>query len=117
VLFRPLNQAELGQVVHLMIAEVNKTIANQKISVELAEDAVVALVTAGYDPRLGARPMRRMVQRRVEDAIAGMILRGEAKPGDVIKLDAAHLANAQQAAPPPSDTPPPAPTPPAPPAP
>jgi ATP-dependent Clp protease ATP-binding subunit ClpC len=94
VLFRPLNESELGAVVKLMVAEVNKTLANQKISIDLADDAVAELVKVGYDPRLGARPMRRMVQRRVEDAVAGQILRGEAKPGDVIRLDAAHLASA-----------------------
>ncbi len=101
VLFRPLNQPELAQVVRLMIAEVNKTLANQKISVELSDDAVAELVTAGYDPRLGARPMRRMVQRRVEDAVANLILQGQAKPGDVIALDAAHLGGvaANEAAP------------------
>jgi ATP-dependent Clp protease ATP-binding subunit ClpC len=98
VLFRPLKQEELGQVVKLMIAEVNKTLANQKISVALTEDAVAELVSVGYDPRLGARPMRRMVQRRVEDAIAGMILRQEAKPGDLITLDAAHLGKAEAGA-------------------
>jgi ATP-dependent Clp protease ATP-binding subunit ClpC len=92
VLFRPLNEAELGQVVKLMVAEVNKTLANQKITVELTDDAAAELVKVGYDPRLGARPMRRMVQRRVEDAVAGQILRGEARPGDVIHLDAGHLA-------------------------
>jgi hypothetical protein len=50
-----------------MVAEVNKTLANQKITVELTDDAAAELVKVGYDPRLGARPMRRMVQRRVED--------------------------------------------------
>ncbi len=91
VLFRPLNQSELGQVVKLMIAEVNKTLANQKIAVTLTDTAAAELVTAGYDPRLGARPMRRMVQRRVEDTVAAMILRGEANPGDTITLDAQNL--------------------------
>ncbi len=91
VLFRPLNEAELGQVVKLMITEVNKTLANQKITVVITDDAAAELVAAGYDPRLGARPMRRMVQRRVEDTVAAMILRGEANPGDTITLDAAHL--------------------------
>jgi ATP-dependent Clp protease ATP-binding subunit ClpC len=95
VLFRPLNEPELAQVVRLMIAEVNKTLEPQKISVELADDAVAELVTAGYDPRLGARPMRRMVQRRVEDAVANLILQGQAKAGDVIHLDSAHLAAPQ----------------------
>ncbi len=88
VLFRPLNEPELGQVVKLLITEVNKTLENQKIQVSLTDAAVAELVAVGYDPRLGARPMRRMVQRRVEDTVAAMILRGEAAAGDTITLDA-----------------------------
>ncbi len=87
VLFRPLNQAELSQVVTLMITEVNKTLANQNITVDLTPGAIAILAQEGYDPRLGARPMRRMVTRRVEDRVADMILRGEARPGDTITLD------------------------------
>lgn len=105
VLFRPLNQAELGQVVHLMIAEVNKTLANQKIIVALTDAAAAELVEAGYDPRLGARPMRRMVQRRVEDTVAAMILKGEAQPGDTITLDTGQLTAAPGAETPESDLP------------
>ncbi len=91
VLFRPLNKSELGQVVHLMISEVNKTLANQKIAVALTDAAAAELVATGYDPRLGARPMRRMVQRKVEDTIAAMILRGEASAGDTVTLDVGQL--------------------------
>ncbi len=86
VLFRPLNEVELAQVVKLLINEVNKTLANQNITVNLTDEAVGALVKEGYDPRLGARPMRRMVQRRVEDAVASQILKGTAKTGDTITL-------------------------------
>jgi len=107
VLFRPLNQAELGQVVKLMMGEVNANLEHQQIKVGLTDDAVAKLVTAGYDPRLGARPMRRMVTRRVEDAVAKLILSGEAKPGSQILLDAAGLgaesATPQPAAAPTSD--------------
>ncbi len=92
VLFRPLNQSELSQVVGLMLNEINQTLANQNISVELTPAATEAIVTAGYDPRLGARPMRRTLQRAVEDTIAQKILRGEAKPGDHITLDANDLS-------------------------
>ncbi len=86
VLFRPLNETELAQVVALLIDEVNRTLEPQKIAVTLSAAAITHLVTAGYDPRLGARPMRRMVTRTVEDAIAGRILRGETAAGDVIHL-------------------------------
>jgi ATP-dependent Clp protease ATP-binding subunit ClpC len=100
VLFRPLNQAELVQVVKLLVTEVNHTLSNQKIAVTLTDAAAASLVKAGYDPRLGARPMRRMVTRRVEDAVAGMILRGEAKAGDTISLDVAQLTPSPDAKPP-----------------
>ncbi len=94
VLFRPFKPEELGQIVALMIAEVNRTLEPQKIQVSLTDAAMMALATAGYDPRLGARPMRRMVQRRVEDAVAGQILRGQAAAGTTITLDAADVSEA-----------------------
>ena len=92
VLFRPLSPQELGQVVQLMLAEVNKTLANQNISVELTPAAIQKIVERGNDPRLGARPMRRALQKAVEDTVAQKILRGEAQPGSRIQLDASDLA-------------------------
>ncbi|HSW79452.1 MAG TPA: AAA family ATPase, partial [Candidatus Saccharimonadales bacterium] len=70
VLFRPLNQSELVQVVSLMMADINQTLANQNILVQLTKDAAEKIVEVGYDPRMGARPMRRMLQRTVQDTIA-----------------------------------------------
>jgi ATP-dependent Clp protease ATP-binding subunit ClpC len=93
VLFRPLNQEELAQVVQLMMNDVNQTLANQHISVELTPAAITKIVAEGYDARLGARPMRRMLQRAVEDGIAGRILRGETKAGDHVVLDAGDLSD------------------------
>ena len=92
VLFRPLNADELSQVVRLMLAEVNKTLSGQNISVELTDAAVARIVEVGNDPRLGARPMRRALQRAVENTVAGKILRHEANPGDHIMLDTADLS-------------------------
>lgn len=91
VLFRPLNTQELAQVVQLMLAGVNKTLANQNISVELTPAAIQKIVERGNDPRLGARPMRRALQKAVEDTVAQKILRGEAQPGSHILLDAPDL--------------------------
>lgn len=91
VLFGPLKPAELGQIVVLMMNEINQTLSNQNISVELSPAAVDKVVAAGYDPRLGARPMRRVLQRAVEDTIAQKILRGETGPGDHIMLNAPDL--------------------------
>lgn len=91
VLFRPLNPDELAQVVRLMLNEVNKTLTSQNIALDLTEAAISKIVEQGNDPRLGARPMRRTLQRAVEDTIAQKILRGEAKPGDKVTLDVADL--------------------------
>lgn len=92
VLFRPLNPDELAQVVGLMMNEVNKTLAPQNISVELTPAAVQKIVATGYDPRLGARPMRRALQKAVENTVAQKILRNETNPGDKILLDEPDLS-------------------------
>jgi ATP-dependent Clp protease ATP-binding subunit ClpC len=92
VLFRPLKPEELAQVVRLMLTEVNATLATQNISVELTDAAIAQIVEQGNDPRLGARPMRRALQRAVEDTIAQRILKGETHPGDHVVLDAQDLS-------------------------
>jgi len=86
VTFRPLNKSELVQVIDLILAGINKTLAQQKVSVNVAEDAKLFLVDRGYDPRLGARPMRRVVQRAVENTVAKQMLSGSAAPGSVIEI-------------------------------
>jgi ATP-dependent Clp protease ATP-binding subunit ClpC len=91
VLFRPLSPDELAQVVQLMMAEVNQTLSSQNILVELTPAAVAKIVEVGYDPRLGARPMRRTLQRAVEDGIARRILQGQTRPGDHVVLDVQDL--------------------------
>lgn len=91
VLFRPLKPEELEQVVQLMIAEVNQNLARQRVKVTLSPAAVTWLVSKGNDPRLGARPMRRMVTRSVENLVAKKILEGSAQAGTEIILDAFDL--------------------------
>lgn len=86
VVFRPLGKDELLQVIDLMLASVNKTLALQKVSVNVAQDAKLYLVERGYDPRLGARPMRRVVQRAVENTVAKQMLSGTVAPGSTIEI-------------------------------
>jgi len=86
VVFRPLTQEELVQVVQLNIAGINKTLAPQKVSVTVDNAAAKKLASIGYDPRLGARPMRRVVQRSVENLIARRMLEGSVNPGDVVTI-------------------------------
>jgi len=91
ILFRPLTAGELAQVVLLMMNEVNQTLSNQNITVELTPAAIAKIVEQGNDPRLGARPMRRALQKAVEDTIAQRILKGQINPGDHTVLDAPDL--------------------------
>lgn len=95
VLFRPLKAEELRQVVQLMIAEVNQTLERQKVRVVLSDPAIAWLVESGNDPRLGARPMRRMIQRSVENIVAKKLLEGSAGPGSEIMLDANELESSE----------------------
>ncbi|MEK7594029.1 MAG: AAA family ATPase [Patescibacteria group bacterium] len=91
VLFRPLDQSELSQVVGLMMNEINQTLSNQNITVQLTPAAIEKIVETGYDPRLGARPMRRTLQKAVENTVAQRILKGETNPGDQVQLDVGDL--------------------------
>ena len=98
VVFRPLEKPELLQVVDLMIAGVNKTLALQKITVEVESGAKELLVEKGYDPRLGARPMRRVIQRVVENNVAKAILAGVAQAGSTITISASQVEEAMSKA-------------------
>jgi len=89
--FKPLSKTDLAKVVDIIIAGVNKTLAAQKISVVLDEKAKMLLVERGYDPQLGARPMRRIVQKTVENVVAKMVLAGTAAPGTTIQLNVAMI--------------------------
>ncbi len=91
VLFQPLSKENLLKVVDLMIAGVNKTLALQHISVNVADDAKELLVERGFDPRLGARPMRRVIQKTVENTVAKLLLSGSVSPGTAIDISRATL--------------------------
>ncbi|MGV9001504.1 MAG: AAA family ATPase [Candidatus Saccharimonadaceae bacterium] len=92
VVFGPLNKQQLLQVVDLMLNDVNRNLAEQKITVTVAQDAKEYLVEAGYDPRLGARPMRRVVQRAVENTVAKLLLSKDATPGSTITITREQVA-------------------------
>ena len=94
VLFRPFTKEELVQVLDLILEGVNATLAQQKVSVAVEYDAKLFLVERGYDPRLGARPMRRVVQKAVENTVARQMLSGSVAPGSTITVT---LEQARQA--------------------
>lgn len=91
VLFKPLGKEELFQVIDLIIAGINKTLKPQRVSLVVADDAKAKLVELGYDPQLGARPLRRVVQRNVESLMAKRMLSGELQPGETLTVTAADI--------------------------
>lgn len=93
VLFTPLSKEDLQKVVELIISGVNKTLAPQKISVLVDDNAKSLLVDEGYDPRLGARPLRRVVQKTVENLVAKKMLSGDIQPGSQIEITYQQIAD------------------------
>ncbi len=94
VLFRPLTKPELIQLVDLLMVRLNKTLAERKVTVTLTPRAKEFLSERGYDPRLGARPLRRVVQRAVENVVAQKLLSNQVVPGQTLQLDAPELHQA-----------------------
>ena len=86
--FKPLSKEDLGQIFDLIIASTNKTLDAQRISVVVEPEAKQILIERGYDPKMGARPMRRVIQKTVENIVAAGILAGAAQPGSVLTITA-----------------------------
>jgi ATP-dependent Clp protease ATP-binding subunit ClpA len=87
IAFAPLSQAEIVQIAKLMIEKLKKTIQeNQGIEVTVDEDAVMRLSELGFDPEMGARPMERIIQEKLENLLADKILRKELKDGDKYQI-------------------------------
>ena len=89
IVFHPLAKAELMRIVDLEITKVLDRIKAKEIAIELDEAAKAFLAEKGYDPDYGARPMRRAVERYLEDPMAEELLRGNIKAGDTVKVSEA----------------------------
>ena len=87
IIFEPLTQKELGSIVELMLKEVEERLSDRQVTIEVTEAAKKALVEEGYDPTYGARPLRRVVERQVENALARRLLADEFSEGDHVRVD------------------------------
>ena len=87
VLFHRLGQSEMAPIVDLQVARVRKLLADRKVTLELTDAARAWLGRVGYDPVYGARPLKRAVQRYVQDPLADLILRGDVKDGAAVTVD------------------------------
>jgi ATP-dependent Clp protease ATP-binding subunit ClpB len=89
VLFNPLGREQLDKILDIELAKVERLLAERNVRIELTPAARERLVLDGYDPAFGARPLRRTVQRLVQDPLAMRILDGSVLPGDLVRVDAA----------------------------
>jgi len=87
VLFHSLGKEELSRIVDIMVRELNGRLADRKIAISLTSAAKIRIAEIGFDPAYGARPLRRALQKRVEDALAMRILEGEFREGDRVTVD------------------------------
>ena len=89
IVFPQLSQEEIVQIVDLEIAKLDKRLKDKDMGLELTPAAKNLLATKGYDPVLGARPLRRTIQREIEDTLSEKILFGELTAGQIVLVDTA----------------------------
>jgi ATP-dependent Clp protease ATP-binding subunit ClpC len=87
LVFHELTREQLGEIVELMVRDLQKRLSERKLKLELTKSAKSWLADAGYDPTFGARPLRRAIERYVENPLSSKILAGEYKEGDTITVD------------------------------
>jgi ATP-dependent Clp protease ATP-binding subunit ClpB len=90
ILFQTLSPSQMGQIIKIQLKRVEKLLGEQKISLEISQQACDYLVEVGYDPVYGARPIKRAIQRQVENPIATKLLENEFISGDTIYIDVAN---------------------------
>jgi ATP-dependent Clp protease ATP-binding subunit ClpC len=92
VVFKPLDKMELLLITGVMLKDVIRRAADQEVDLSIREDACQLLLDEGFDPKYGARPLRRTIQRMVEDKLADMLLEGAIVSGDHINLATSRIA-------------------------
>lgn len=91
IVYRPLNIVELQKVANLMIADINRNLVDKKITVTVDVEALTKLVELGNDPQFGARPMRRVIQEKVENLLAKKMLEGVVAEGQTLNITMADV--------------------------
>ena len=86
VLFKPLTLADLTKIVDLQIRDFSRRLAGQGLSLEITPEAEALLGREGYDPVYGARPLKRMIQQKVETPVARRMVGGEYADGDKVRI-------------------------------
>jgi ATP-dependent Clp protease ATP-binding subunit ClpB len=88
IIFNSLGREEIKLIVEIQLKRLRQNLASRKMALEITDRAKALLADKGYDPVYGARPLKRTIQRLIQDPLAVKILEGEFKEGDRIKIDA-----------------------------
>jgi ATP-dependent Clp protease ATP-binding subunit ClpA len=88
VIFSPLGRAEIARIIDIQVGHLRRRLADKRIDLELTEAAKTLLAREGYDPTFGARPLKRTIQRLIQDPLALRLLQGEVAEGDTVTVDA-----------------------------
>jgi ATP-dependent Clp protease ATP-binding subunit ClpA len=87
IVFQPLSEAQLMEIVRLLLAGVERRLGESRIALEVTDTARGFVAREGYDPQYGARPLRRAIQRSIENPLAKRLLAGEFTAGDTVRID------------------------------
>ena len=87
IIFHPLRKEHLAQIVHIQLKRLSTLLAKQGFLLELTPEAVEFIAQVGYDPNFGARPLKRAIQRELQDPLALKVLSGEFHAGDTIRVE------------------------------
>ncbi|HKJ01933.1 MAG TPA: ATP-dependent Clp protease ATP-binding subunit [Longimicrobiales bacterium] len=88
IVFHPLSRDEISEIVHILLADVRKRLEEEELAIRLTDEAIAFLVDKGYDEKFGARPLKRAIQRYLEDPLSEKILTAEFSAGDEIEVSA-----------------------------
>jgi len=97
IVFKPLSEADVFSIATLMLKKIKKNLAEKGINLKADKDGVIILAHEGYDPKFGARPLRRLLQDKIEDSIANKILSGELKRRDTVVINSRALVEIEKA--------------------
>jgi ATP-dependent Clp protease ATP-binding subunit ClpC len=89
IVFHKLTRAEIGSIVELLLKRIRESLAERELSLNLSDSASDLLVEKGWDPSMGARPLRRAIQRYIEDPLADEVLSQNMPPGSTVEVDKA----------------------------
>ncbi len=89
VRFRALTEEDIERIVHIQLRHLQERLASRRLTLEVSEEATALLARKGYDPAYGARPLKRVIQREISDALALALLEGRYSEGDTVRIDVA----------------------------